>query len=39
MRFAKDHGGIPICMKVQQKMNIPLLLFAIPRGIVIPKSI
>jgi hypothetical protein len=39
MRFAKDHRGIPICMKVHPKTSIPLLPFAIPRGIVIPQSI
>jgi hypothetical protein len=39
MRFAKDHGGIPICMKIHPKADIPLLLLGKTRWIFISSSI
>jgi hypothetical protein len=39
MRFAKDHGDIPICMKIHPKADIPLLLLGKTRWIFISFTI
>jgi hypothetical protein len=39
MWVAKNHWIIPINMKIHPKTDIPLVLFGIPRGIIIPQSI